>query len=521
MNEFQRKVLLYLNIKESDIPELTKKVTFDDLESPYVFLDMQKARDRILKAVNNNEKIMIYGDYDCDGISATSIMVKMFQILNRKVGYYIPSRYIDGYGINVNRAKQIIAKGYSLVITVDNGVAQDEALTLLKENNIDVILTDHHAVIKDLPPYYAFVHPEYKTSVNELKQCGAYVAFMLSIAVLNYVDPYLLTLASAATISDMMPIKSYNRDLVKLSLDIINKDKTSPYHSLYNMDKVIDEDAFGFSICPKINAIGRIREDMSVNDLVRFFVTDDENIKRDILRMIDDVNNERKNILAEAINAIDFTKYENDKVIVERFDNISEGVIGLIAARLMNECLKPAIVLTKIHNQDVLKGSARSMEGLNIEDAFGELSSYLLAYGGHAGAGGLSLSIDNYEAFKVAVNHYAKDKNIIPPEEKYIEVYPNELTYDNYLFVKSLSPYGMEFPAPKFKLKIDVSSVLYMGNEKQHFRGQLNPKCSFVAFNLSEKLKNKKSVYVVGNLEYDDFKKGYNIKFKINDVLDN
>ena len=140
MNEFQRKVLSYLNIKESDIPELTKKVTFDDLESPYVFLDMQKARDRILKAVNNNEKIMIYGDYDCDGISATSILVKMFQILNRKVGYYIPSRYIDGYGINVNRAKQIIAKGYSLVITVDNGVAQDEALTLLKEIIILLIL---------------------------------------------------------------------------------------------------------------------------------------------------------------------------------------------------------------------------------------------------------------------------------------------------------------------------------------------------------------------------------------------
>jgi single-stranded-DNA-specific exonuclease len=111
MNEFQRKVLLYLNIKESDLPDLTKKVTFDDLESPYVFLDMEKARDRILKAVDNNEKIMVYGDYDCDGISATSILVKMFQILNRKVGYYIPSRYIDGYGINVNRAKQIIAKG--------------------------------------------------------------------------------------------------------------------------------------------------------------------------------------------------------------------------------------------------------------------------------------------------------------------------------------------------------------------------------------------------------------------------
>lgn len=520
MNEFQSKVLSYLKVKESDLPHLTKKATFDDLESPYVFLNMEKARERILLAVQNNEKIMVYGDYDCDGISATSILVKMFQILNRKVGYYIPSRYIDGYGINVNRAKQIIQKGYNLVITVDNGVAQDEALTLLKENNIDVILTDHHAIIRDIPPCYTFVHPDLKNEVNELKECGAYVAFMLSIAVLKYVDPYLLTLASAATISDMMPLKSYNRDLVKLSLDIINKDKTSPYHALYNMDKVIDEDALGFSICPKINAVGRIKEDMSVNDLVRYFVTDDSNIKRNILRMVDDVNNQRKTILANAVSSIDFTKFENDIVIVERFDDISEGVIGLIAARLMNECKKPAIALTKIHNQDVLKGSARSMEGFSIEDAFSELSSYLLAYGGHDAAGGLSLSVDNFDAFKLAVNHYAKDKNIVCSEDNYIDITSRDLTYENYQFVKSLAPFGMDFPAPKFRLKIDLSSVKFMGNDNQHFRGQINSKCSYLAFNMANKIKDKLFVYAIGSLEYDDFKKGYNIKFKINDILD-
>ena len=140
MNSFKEKVLKYLNINEEDLPFYLKDYTFDDLESPNNFHNVDIAASRILDAIKNEEKIMIYGDYDCDGISATSILVKMFQYLNYKVGYYIPSRYIDGYGINVERANQIIQKGYDLVITVDNGVAQHDAINFLTSKNIDVIL---------------------------------------------------------------------------------------------------------------------------------------------------------------------------------------------------------------------------------------------------------------------------------------------------------------------------------------------------------------------------------------------
>ena len=150
MNEFQRKILKHLNIEEKDLEFYQKKADYNDIEDPYHFLNMDIAVARIKSAIDKKENIMIYGDYDCDGISATSIMVKMFQYLGVKVGYYIPSRYIDGYGINMPRAKQIIEKGYQLVITVDNGVAASEAINYLTDNKVDVILTDHHAITREL-----------------------------------------------------------------------------------------------------------------------------------------------------------------------------------------------------------------------------------------------------------------------------------------------------------------------------------------------------------------------------------
>ena len=172
MTNFESKVLKYLNINEEELPSLLKEVTYDDIENPYNFLNMEKAVERIKEAIENKEKIMIYGDYDCDGISATAILVKMFSYFNIKVGYYIPSRYIDGYGINLTRAEQIEDKGYSLVITVDNGVAASEAIEYLESKNIDVILTDHHEITRELPKCYAVIHPDLKSSGSTLNNVG-------------------------------------------------------------------------------------------------------------------------------------------------------------------------------------------------------------------------------------------------------------------------------------------------------------------------------------------------------------
>lgn len=513
MNLFRKKVLDYLKINDTELPFYLKDYDFDDLESPNVFNNIDLAASRILKAISCNEKIMIYGDYDCDGISATSIMVKMFQYLNYKVGFYIPSRYHDGYGINIQRANQIYEKGYNLVITVDNGVSQHEAINFLTEKKIDVILTDHHEITRDLPNCYCVIHPSMKTNNQDLKQCGAYVAFMISCKVLNRVDEYLLSLAALATISDMMPLKSYNRVITKLALKIINNHHEYPYKLLLKNETYINEETLGFNICPKVNAVGRIKEDLSVNDVVRFFVTDDQYIQKKILHEIEVINSYRREILTNEISKINFDSFSNKNIIILKIDNISEGIIGLIAARILNECSKPVIVFTNANN-NILKGSARSIKGLSIVDLFDECKDLLDAYGGHQEAGGLSININNFDEFISRAEQFASNKEFVAEEDDYIEIQKDDVNYDNYLFIEKLSPFGIDFKTPKFAIKLNKEQILFIGNNKLHIKGSINDKASFIGFNLADKIVNEE-ITAVGTIKYDSFKKGKNVVFNI------
>lgn len=517
MSLFQEKVLSFLGINDSELDEYVRKVSFDDVENPYNFMNMEKVVDRINFAVKNNEKIMVYGDYDCDGISAVSILVKMFQYLNIKVGYYIPSRYIDGYGINLNRAKQIEEKGYSLVITVDNGVSACDAINYLTSKNIDVILTDHHDITRDLPNCYAVVHPDIKKNKMSLKQCGAYVAFMISVAVLGRIDEYLLTLAGQATIADMMPLVSYNRNIVKLSFDSLSLHKEYPQYLLNNNE--IDEESFGYVICPKINAFGRIKEDSSVNDMVRFFVSNDVKDQCRIAKEVELINNYRKKVLSDSLNKLDLSIYKDKKIIIVRIDDISEGVIGLVASRILNECNKPCIVFTKVHNDNVLKGSARSLKGFSLSNAFSILGDLLLVYGGHEEAGGLSLDICNYEKFCVEMERLVENVTIEIEEDKYIELDNEDINYHNYLFLKSLSPFGMCFSKPKFLLNIDSGNLMFIGNNKQHIKGILSSKSSYIGFSMSSLVDGKSSFKALGQINYDSFKKKDNVVFLIEKII--
>ena len=341
---------------------------------------------------------------------------------------------------------------------------------------------------------------------------------MLSIAVLGKIDDYLLSLASQATISDMMPLIGNNRKLLKLGLKIINNHQEYPLHLLNNKNQIIDEEVLGFTICPKINAFGRIKEDLSVNDIVRFFVIDDKNIQKNIAKEIELVNNKRKLILSEALNRLDLNKYQDKKIVIERLDDVSEGVIGLVASRLLTELNKPSIVLTKMNDQDILKGSARSLKGFSLSDAFTSLNDLLLAYGGHEEAGGLSLEIKNYEQFLEKIDEIGKNVSISIENEKHIDLVMEDFNYENYLFLKSLSPFGVEFNCPKFKYQIKKTDVCFIGKEHAHIKGQINANTSFIGFSLSSQI-NSEVFDVIGSFAYDDFKKGKNIVFRIEKIL--
>lgn len=519
IDRFLQNLLEAYHLTYEEYLELTKEVDFSSLENPLDFKDIIKAKDRILNAISNNEKIMIYGDYDCDGFCSVSILTRMFKYLNyTNIGYYIPSRYKDGYGITEKMVDLIYQKGYSLIITVDNGVAQTDALTRAKAYGIDVILTDHHEMIKELPPAYCVVHPFLKNNNLELPQCGAYVAFNLSRVVLNRVDDFLLILGALATISDMMPLVSYNRIIVRLALKLLKENDYTQFLILNNGESITNEKDLSFTIAPKINAVGRVIKDTKVNRVVSYFLTDSKEEMATIGDFINNCNEERKNISSEAFRKMDLSKHQDDLVIVENMEFLIEGLIGLVANRVLNELKKPCVIFTSTEEEGVLKGSARSFEGFPLSDTFKELEHLLLGYGGHAQAGGLSINIDNLEEFTKQINLLAVGKEFKEKDKFIIECNRFDLNYHNYCLLQSLSPFGEGFNEPYFVVELPCSQISYLQNGK-HIKGNINPDCSFIGFNFNEFYGTSGIVKLLGKLELDNFRGGNKLSFKVEKVI--
>ena len=221
--DLKLELLNYYNLTANDLSRLNKEVCLNDIPLFFDNNDINKAIERITKAIINEENILIYGDYDCDGVMATSILYKTLLKMNAKVSKYIPSRYLDGYGLTKEKV-ELSKDKYSLIITVDNGIAAIEACDKAKEIGIDVIVTDHHDVQEKLPDAYVIVHPEL-SKLADIKISGGLVSYFLSSSLLKKHDEYLLTLAAISTISDLMPLKDLNRDLVKLAIEFIKQNK--------------------------------------------------------------------------------------------------------------------------------------------------------------------------------------------------------------------------------------------------------------------------------------------------------
>ena len=272
--DFRQKILDYYSLTEEDYKELTKPVS--ELKLPDFNLppDMAKIKERIFNAIKNNEKIIIYGDYDCDGICSTTIMVKAFEMLGYKASYYIPTRYNDGYGLNVNNVIKMKTAGFSLIITVDNGICQHEAIDKANELGMDVIVIDHHEVPEEQVHALGIIHPSV-SHISEEFGCGAFMSLITSAALLGSYDPYLTTLAGLATISDMMELVGFNRNVVRIALDYLKKNRYPTLMSLIESE-TITEKSFGLDIAPKINAVGRLVDDKNINRLVRFLLSEDE-----------------------------------------------------------------------------------------------------------------------------------------------------------------------------------------------------------------------------------------------------
>ena len=515
MKSFLNKLLDYYHISLEDYLKLTKEPSIEDIPTLDSFNNGKITKDLLQKHLDKNDNIAIYGDYDCDGIMATSILVfALNKIGYKNYTYYIPSRYSDGYGITLDFVKSCLKNNVKLIITVDNGISANEPINFAIESGIDVIIADHHEPLSVLPNTPYVIHPFYSKN-PDLICSGGFTSFIVSTMILNEADPYLLSLAGISTISDMMSLTGYNRDVVRLAIKIINKNKYAPIIYLAQ-NKEIDEYIIGSLIAPKINSVGRIIEDNNINKLVSFFVSDDKSLIDELGNKINNVNELRKNISRD-VN-ISLEEFKNKNAIVIKCSE-KEGIIGLLANKFLNETNKLSIVFTDACEDQILKGSARSREGISLIELFENTSNYLLRSGGHANAAGLSIKDSDFDNFKKAVYSYTKEKNFITKQEEFIKISPIEVNIENYNTLFNFGPFGMDNPKPKFIIKDFPSKSIAFSKDGKHILTTLSNEAKLVMFNVKNRdvLKNT-LLSLVGTFSLNEYKGYISVNFIISDI---
>lgn len=443
-----------------------------DIHNPSLLKDSDKFVEGMKKAISEKHKIVIMGDYDVDGITATSIAMLGLRNLNLDVDFYINNRFVEGYGMTPLSLENILKEypDVKTIITVDNGIVAFEAVKMAVDMGIQVLITDHHETNEDgtYPPAYAVVDQKREDCEYPFKEiCGAGVIFKLMMLLywelgLELDDVYeLLDLLAVGTVADVVSLTDENRVFVKEGLNLIRNDHRLFFKILNEkMDvKQIDEETIGFQYGPAINAIGRLDGCPSI--VVEAIISNDIQFINDVCERMVKTNLRRKELTTEHVEQAELilSNSEEMDVIVVYSECFLEGLVGLIAGRLCERYYKPVIALTK--HGDKIKGSARSIPGFGVKDSFDYCSDLLLGYGGHPQAGGLSLKEENLEAFIKKVNEYGKihltpeiSKKVVEFDKVIKSSDINEFMIDE---IAKLRPYGQGFKKPVFGFKMDVA----------------------------------------------------------------
>jgi len=485
-------------INQKDIKSFLNP-SLDDLHDPFLLDGMDAAVDRILFAIRKKEKILIYGDYDADGVSATSILLRFFGKLGLHPEFYIPDRIDEGYGISDIAVDYISSNGFDLVITVDCGIsgrAQIESVYEKSANNgktPDIIITDHHQCNEDLmPEALAILNPHLPGSQYPFKNlCGAGVALKLVQAIGIRMDKpdifrEYLDLAAIATIADIVPLTGENRIITRFGMD---KMVNGPCTGLKALIKVslpdgnnIDSYRLSFVIAPRINAAGRMGDAKAA---VRLFTTEDEAEAERIARLLSKSNTERQQvqdeILKEAVGIIEKDAgYKDEKVLVVYNNGWHHGVIGIVASKLVDRYHKPAFVLSGDGDTDdsIAVGSGRSIEGFNLFNAMEAQADLLVRFGGHEQAGGLKIQVKDIEAFRNRINGYANaiitDEMLIPEIKIDMDAEGADISLETARQIEYMKPFGTGNPMPVFCYRGAVITGKKTIGDGKHLRLSFN-----------------------------------------------
>lgn len=508
--------------------------TRKDFYNPFLMPDMEIAVKRIVKAIENKEKIMIYGDYDADGITSITVLKKYLNEIGLKTGEYIPNRLNEGYGLNKDAISKIYNDGYKLMITVDCGISGLEEVDYANSLGMEIIITDHHEPAEKLPEAIAVIDAKRKDNKYPFNQlAGVGVVFKLIQAIstelkleekeyLKYLD-----LVCIGTISDIVPLVDENRVIAKLGLKLIEKTKNIGLKTLLNIAdlKKIDSNAISFGVAPRINACGRMGFQ---EEALQLFLTEDSGEATKIAKRLVQFNQERqakeKQIFEEVIEKIE--KDDKDKkCIVLAEENWHHGIIGIVASKITEIYYKPSILICL--EGDKGKGSGRSIPGFDLYTALTKCSDYIEKFGGHSMAIGITIKKENFEKLKEAIEKYAQESNIsdiMPIINIDKEINLKNINIEEVKSLELLEPFGEANKMPLFllrNLKIDSIRALSGGKHLKLTLKQDNNIVDGIGFNMGDLSKEYllgDKVDVVGTIEINSFGNKENIQINLKDI---
>ncbi len=443
---------------------------------PLELADIKVAADYINDAIAQNVKMAVFGDYDCDGVVATSLLYDYLVSRGADVTAYIPDRVDEGYGMNCDAVDKLAAQGIGLIITVDNGISCANEIAYANSLSVKTVVTDHHIPPENLPDAVAVVDPHRNDCPSSFKEiCGAEVAFKL-VCVLDDKEPEQMLsryadILAVATIGDVMPLTNENRSIVKAGIRKIKSSSNIGIAAILNMAGIdrntIDAGKISFGIVPRINAAGRMGSAYRAFELLTSKNTmdalkiagpiDDDNVRRQQIE---------KDIFNSAVKMIERENYQYNRVIVVCGENWHFGVLGIVASRICERYGKPTLVLSR--ENGIAHGSGRSFSGFHLYDAINSCSDVLLKYGGHELAAGVSVSEENVDLFRKKINEYAASvKAAIPSLDIDFRLNPAGMSVDMAFAIKTLEPFGMGNPMPIFGIfGVTLEKITAIGGGK-------------------------------------------------------
>ena len=528
---------LLLTARGMDTPEQVFSFLVGQEEEidPFAYLDMSAAVARVQRAIDEKQRVLVYGDYDTDGITATVLLYTYLKKIGVDVLYRLPLRD-EGYGLHAESVEWAAQQGVQLIVTVDTGVTAVEEIALATRLGIDVVVTDHHQPSEQLPDAVAVVDPHRKDCESGFKDlAGVGVAFMLVCALCGDSEKAFADygdLLALGTLADMMPLQGFNRDLMRRCLSILDASCRPGLVALRRLcgieEKAVSSTDVSYRLSPRLNAAGRM-EDPHIS--ARLLLADSIDEAMEVANKLQDINALRQEATMTIASQVDLQLERHPewlcgRVLVVAGENWMTGLLGVVASRLMDRYGKPVVVLS-VGEDGIAHGSCRSLDGFSIYDAISACSDYTLTFGGHDMACGVSMAKENIDGFRTTVNAYAAKTCPEMPMMQWdltVRLRPDQISGEKLTLLQVLSPFGMGNPVPLFGLyRMRLDNITAMGGGK-HLRLSLSRdgvRISAVKFQTMPEefpIPCGAIVNCVVSLEKDDFRGNNSVSVQVKDI---